>query len=184
MNTVLWRRLDMPGHERARLERRADGWALSGTALFVHEERPVQLDYSVVCDAAWSTRSAVVRGAIGDRAVDLSVVADESSRWWQDGSERPAVEGCTDIDLGFSPSTNLLPIRRLSLAVGEEAGVLAAWLPFPGFVLEPLPQTYRREKGEIYRYESRGGRFTRNLQVVDSGFVVLYPGIWEAVATS
>jgi hypothetical protein len=41
-----------------------------------------------------------------------------------------AGEGCLDIDLGFSPSTNLLPIRRLTLAVGEAATVRAAWLPF------------------------------------------------------
>ena len=33
-------------------------------------------------------------------------------------NECPIVAGSTDIDLNFSPSTNLLPIRRLGLAIG------------------------------------------------------------------
>jgi hypothetical protein len=39
----------------------------------------------------------------------------------------------------FSPSTNLLPIRRLNLGVGQAAKVQAAWLRFLGFTLESLP---------------------------------------------
>lgn len=39
---------------------------------------------------------------------------------------------CVDIDLNFSPSTNLLPIRRFDLSVGASAIVRAAWLRFAG----------------------------------------------------
>jgi hypothetical protein len=39
------------------------------------------------------------------------------------GAAVSAVEGCIDIDLKYSPSTNLLPIRRLNLAIGESAEV-------------------------------------------------------------
>jgi hypothetical protein len=85
-----------------------------------------------------------------------------------------------DLDLNFSPSTNLLPIRRLRLDVGQEAAVRAAWLRFPGFTLEPLEQRYRRTADDAYRYESAGGAFVRDLTVNDEGFVVRYPGLWEA----
>ncbi len=88
--------------------------------------------------------------------------------------------GCIDIDLGFSPSTNLLPIRRLSLAVGAEAEVKAAWLPFPSLVFEALPQVYRREGERAYRYASAGGTFMRVLEVNAVGFVTRYPGLWQA----
>ena len=47
------------------------------------------------------------------------------------GADSRAVDGCRDIDLNFSPSTNVLPIRRLSLDVGDQAAVRAAWLRFP-----------------------------------------------------
>jgi uncharacterized protein len=82
--------------------------------------------------------------------------------------------------LNFSPSTNLLPIRRLSLAGGESVEVTAAWLRFPSFGLEPLRQTYRRIGETTYRYESAGGSFVRDIQVADSGLVVTYPGFWAA----
>lgn len=75
--------------------------------------------------------------------------------------------------LNFSPSTNLLPIRRLNLAIGQGAAVRAAWLRFPSFTLEPLEQVYRRIDPTTYRYESAGGRFVAELQVNDSGLVTL-----------
>ena len=181
-DTILWRRLDLPGHELARLEAREDGFDLSGTALFLQEGRPCRLEYLVTCDATWRTVSARIRGSTGDREVEIDVAVDEERRWRLNGEDCPAVAGCLDIDLGFSPATNLLPIRRLSLAVGEAAEVRAAWLPFPQLTFEPLPQVYRREGESIYRYESDGGRFVRTLEVDAAGFVTTYPGLWRAEA--
>ncbi|HET6341392.1 MAG TPA: putative glycolipid-binding domain-containing protein [Gemmatimonadota bacterium] len=180
---ILWRRLDLPGHEIGILEPRKDGWELRGTAVFSHDGRPCKLDYVVLCDPDWRTSSARVEGMIGDRGVALKVSVDGRRHWCLNGEDSPAVAGCTDIDLGFSPSTNLLPIRRLSLTVGEEAEVRAAWLPFPALEFEPLPQMYRREGERTYRYESSGGRFVRMLEVNRVGFVVKYPELWLAEAT-
>jgi hypothetical protein len=177
---ILWRRLDLPGHEVGRLERRGDGWELSGTAVFSYEHRPCQLDYVVICDADWRTHAAQITGVIGDRDVDLRVSVDGERKWYLGKAECPTVAGCMDIDLGFSPSTNLLPIRRLSLAVGQEAEVRAAWLPFPSLTFEVLPQVYRREAQQMYRYESGGGVFVRLLEVAAAGFVTNYPGLWVA----
>ncbi len=92
--------------------------------------------------------------------------------------------GCIDLDLNFSPSTNLLPIRRLNLPIGQEAAVRAAWLRFPSFSLEPLEQRYRRVDAAVYRYESAGGKFVTQLDVNASGFVTRYPGFWEADASA
>lgn len=179
-DTILWRRLDLPGHEIAQLQFRDERWELSGTAVFGHQIGPCKLGYSVCCDSGWRTSSARVSGVIGDREVDLNVSVDAEQRWYLNGAACPAVAGCIDIDLGFSPSTNLLPIRRLALAVGDEAEVKAAWIPFPSLVFEVLPQQYRREGQRLYRYASRGGSFIRVLKVSDTGFVTSYPGLWEA----
>lgn len=176
--TILWRRIDQPGHEAARLHRTDEGWLLTGSAVFAHEGEPCQLTYEVVCDREWRTRSAVVTGWVGARPVDVRVAVDGGC-WRIDGEPCPAVDGCTDVDLNFSPSTNLLPIRRLGLAEGESAAVRAAWLRFPSFALQPLEQEYRRTGPTAYRYESAGGSFVRELEVDESGFVVEYPGIWR-----
>ena len=178
--SILWRRLDLPGHESARVWRDGDGWVLAGSAVFAHEGRPCRLDYLIQCDAEWRTRGATVRGWVGDAEVEVAIEVDAEGRWRLNGAECPRVQGCIDVDLNFSPSTNLLPIRRLRLAIGDQAEVRAAWLRFPGFVLEPLPQVYRRTAERTYRYESAGGAFVRDLAVDDAGFVTSYPDFFEA----
>jgi hypothetical protein len=173
---IFWRRLDIPGHEISKL----NGWNLTGTALFLYEHTSCKLDYIVTCEPDWSTREAKITGSIGDKNINLDVLVDRDHKWYLNGLEFPAVAGCIDIDLGFSPSTNLLPIRRLALDIGQQAEVNAAWLPFPSLTFELLPQVYKRESAHTYKYESRGGAFTRLLEVNEFGFVTNYPGIWVA----
>jgi hypothetical protein len=178
--SILWRRLDLPGHEACRLVTLDYGWDVAGTAVFEYETQVCQLQYSINCDQKWMTRSAVVRGWVGSRDINVEIARDESGRWQLNHREAPEVEGCSDIDLNFSPSTNLLPIRRLRLNVNEEAKVRAAWLRFPSFKLELLEQVYRRTGASTYRYESAGGKFVVDLQVDEFGWVTRYPGFWQA----
>ena len=147
--------------------------------MFAHNAHPCRLDYVVVCNAAWQTVSGTVQGWVGDETIAIEVSVDAARRWWLNGTECPTVAGSTDIDLNFSPSTNLLPMRRLDLAIGQEAQVQAAWLRFPSFTLEPLDQRYRRLDAVTYRYESAGGTFTTDLQVNAAGFVTLYPHFFQ-----
>lgn len=180
--TIFWRRLDHPGHEAARLWFDELSWHLAGTAVFSHEQKPCSLQYHLICDANWNTRSAQVSGWLGDEAIELLLSVNADQYWRLNDREVPDVAGCFDIDLNFSPSTNLLPIRRLDLAIGQSAAVKAAWLRFPGFTLEPLEQTYHRLDVATYRYESAGGRFIRELTVNEAGFVTTYPDFWVTEA--
>jgi hypothetical protein len=182
--SILWRSIVFPGHESCRLFSSGQEWHLEGTAIFSHEQGPCRLNYHIVCDAGWHTRSAHVDGWLGDTLMDIHIKTDSTGNWWLNEAEQPQVTDCTDIDLNFSPSTNLLPIRRLSLGVGEAVEVKAAWLRFPSFQLELLPQQYRRLSEDTYRYESAGGQFVAELQVDPSGFVIDYPGIWQVEVSS
>lgn len=177
---ILWRRVDHSGHEFARLFSRGSFWHLSGTAVFAHERRPCRLDYLVVCNSGWESLFGRVMGWVGDEAVGVELSVEAGCRWKLNGTRCPAVAGCIDLDLNFSPSTNVLPIRRLNLAVGQQAEVRAAWLRFPSFALEPLEQVYHRVDVRTYRYESSGGRFVAKLRVNDTGFVTQYPKLWQA----
>jgi len=182
--SILWRRLDQPGHESGRLFFQHSCWNLVGTAVFAHDHRPCRLDYSVVCNAGWQTLFGRVAGWVGNATVEIEIAADSARRWRLNGTDCPEVAGCIDLDLGFSPSTNTLPIRRLGLTIGQEAEVRAAWLGFPGFTLEPLEQRYRRIDVATYRYESAGGRFVADLQVNAAGLVIRYPNFWQVEAGS
>jgi hypothetical protein len=179
-HNLLWRWMDRPGHEAARLQQAGGEWHLRGTSVLLHEGAPCRLDYLVVCDVAWRTLGARVEGWIGAEPVAAEIAVD-GDRWLLNGVEAAQVAGAIDIDLNFSPSTNLLPIRRLGLRIGEEARVRAAWLRFPAFGLEPLDQVYRRTGERTWRYSSADGAFVRDLEVDEAGFVTRYPGFWEAV---
>lgn len=182
MRTILWRRLDREGHESSRLRQSRGTWYLDGTAVFTHEHQACRLDYVVVCDSGWRTLSARVTGWLGAEPIARSIAVDSQGQWWLDTALVPAVAGCVDVDLNFSPATNLLPIRRLDLAVGQQAEVRAAWLRFPAFTLEPLVQSYRRTGERTYRYESGVGNFVADLEVDDDGVVVHYPGLCARVS--
>lgn len=177
---MLWRRLDHPGHESALLFNEGNSRRLHGTAVFSYDQRPCRLDYRIVCDAAWQTQSATVAGWFGENVIEIKIAASVDRRWQLNEVDCPEVEGCIDLDLNFSPSTNLLPIRRLGMVVGQEMEVRAAWLRFPSFRLEPLVQIYRRIDETRYGYESGGGSFVAELRVNRVGFVTNYPNIWEA----
>jgi hypothetical protein len=177
--SILWRRTDSTGHEYARLAGDDSSWRLSGVALFQHEGEACRLDYVVTCDTSWATTRALVSGWVGGRRVEADIAVDSARSWTLNGIPCPDVRGCTDVDLNFSPSTNLLPIRRLGLAAGQQSEVHAAWLRFPGLTLERLDQIYLRTGQHTYRYESGGGGFVAALEVNEKGLPIRYGDIWS-----
>jgi uncharacterized protein len=178
--SVLWRRLDAPGHDACRLERVDAGWRLDGAATFRHEEVPACLAYRVTCDATWRTREGLVSGWVGARAVDLVVRRTAGGGWTLNGSPVSGLDGCVDLDLGFTPATNLLQIRRLALLDGQAADVPVAWLEVPPGTLSILHQRYERREGGAYWYEAPRFDYAAVLDVDPVGFPRHYPGLWEA----
>jgi hypothetical protein len=83
--------------------------------------------------------------------------------------------GALDVDLAFTPSTNLLPASS-PLAAGETMSVRAAWLTFPAFRLGPLDQSYQRLSDRRYHY--RSSSFEAELIVDDLGLMERYGDVW------
>ncbi|MGQ0537335.1 MAG: putative glycolipid-binding domain-containing protein [Gemmatimonadaceae bacterium] len=184
-HSIVWQRLDQLGHDHARLAQRDDGgWQLDGVVVMAHDEQPCELQYEVLCDPQWRTVSAHIGGSLGGQAVRIEIANDAQLGWVLNGRVQPDVDGCLDIDLSFTPATNLLPIRRLGLALGSAADVTAAWLRFPASALEKLQQRYTRTGDTTYRYESRGGSFAAQLEVNAVGMVVEYEGLWRSQAAT
>jgi hypothetical protein len=180
--STLWTRLDMPGHDACRLIERPAGWDIQGTAVFAHGGTPACLEYAVACDASWRSKWGRVRGWIGPRAVDLHVVRTPDGAWTLNGEEVLPAMDCIDLDFGFTPATNILPIRRLDLAIGHRATIFSAWLDAPAGRLEVLEQTYRRSSAGAYAYEAPRFAFNAQLEVDRTGFVRRYPTLWDAVS--
>lgn len=127
-HTILWHRLDLPGHDVCRLWRSASGWQLSGTAIFLSDQMPCLLSYEVSTTTNWQTSIASISGYVGKSAVALTIALTPNGHWSINGLEVQEAAGCIDLDLGFTPATNLIAIRRLSLEIGEQSQAPAAWL--------------------------------------------------------
>jgi len=181
ISSGLWRWLQGTGLERFELARAADDWIFRGTILTLAADAAAEAKYEIVCDRAFRTRQAnvSVHDARGERTLQI---ATENGRWYENGRENKTVVGALDIDLGWSPSTNTLPIRRLKLQIGQTSGeFMAAWVRFPDLTLQPLPQEYVRLADRQYRYSSRSGAFVANLLVDDDDLVLDYENFWQRV---
>lgn len=165
MQIRVWQRVDVPGLEICRI---SDG-LLEGDVVVVDEGQPCALRYRIECDEAWRTIRARVEGFANGEQVDITLAPD--AQW---------IAGCVDVDLGLTPSTNTLPIRRLKLAIGESADVSATWLQFPELQIVRLDQTYTRLASNLYRYATAHG-FSANLEVDDEGLVTRYGDLWIRV---
>jgi hypothetical protein len=179
--SLLWTRRDQVSLEYFELRESPDDIRLAGTILTSHDGNPLRAVYTVHCNPDWATRSVRVTLDHGLESRELALLVDDRRRWWSDGKELPDVAGCVDVDISLSPSTNTLPIRRLSLARDDVSDVVAAWIRFPDLGVEPLPQRYVRTGDFFYRYSSAGGAFTADIEVDDLGLVVRYPPAWERV---
>jgi hypothetical protein len=180
---IMWRRvMDDLSFELARLSRTAAGPELSGLVLLAESGAPLRMDYRVGCDTAWRTRSVEVAQTYqGDRRT-LRLAHDGDGRWLVDGATAPALAGCTDVDLGISPSTNALPVNRLRLKVGESHVIRAAWVRFPGLQIVPAEQSYERTAETRYRYRSLSSGFEALVDIDGDGLPTDYAGVWRRLA--
>ena len=170
---VAWRRSDeVETDEHCTLTVRDGGLSLVGTVLGAEDAAPVRIEYRVLADGAGMTTAAHVRDLRGFETRTVALERDAKGNWTVDGVAVKALKGCTDVDLGCSPSTNTLPIRRLRLGVGASQKIQAAWLRFPDFTVVKAAQTYTRLDEYTYRYKS--GTFEADLAVDDDGLVTTY----------
>jgi uncharacterized protein len=170
---VAWRRSDEAAtDEHCTLTLRDGGLSLVGTVLGAQGGLPVRVEYRVLADGAGLTTAAHVRDLRGFEQRTIALERDPKGNWSVDGTVVKGLKGCTDVDLGCSPSTNTLPIRRLRLGIGASHKIQAAWVRFPDLTVVKAAQTYTRLDEFTYRYAS--GDFTAELTVDDDGLVAAY----------
>jgi hypothetical protein len=170
---VAWRRSDeVQTDEHCTLTQRDTGLSLVGTVLGSEAGAPVRIEYRVLTDGDGLTTAAHVRDLRGFEQRTLTLERDAKGNWTVDGAKVRMLKGATDVDLGCSPSTNTLPIRRLRIGVGASKTIKAAWVRFPELTVVKAEQTYTRLDEFTYRYAS--GDFEAELTVDDEDLVAAY----------
>jgi uncharacterized protein len=178
LHTALWRRLDVPGHDAARIAATGDGWRLEGTAVFAHASQPACLHYALALDAGWATRSAQVQGFVGEKMVAHDI-RRTANGWVHNGQPVRGLDHAVDVDLGFTPATNMPQLRRVALAVGQKAEFSVAWLDVDASELVDLLQRYERRSAHEYWYESPSADYEAMLEIAGNGFAAHYPTLWR-----
>jgi hypothetical protein len=194
---LIWSGLDAWRVEVASVDLSADGLRASGTQIGV-DPLPYRLDYRLAAPerfvtrrldleavgAGWTRRLELRRGADGgwtcesggEGRVDLPAA----------GGEVDGLQGALDCDLGLSPLTNTLPVRRHRL--DREPGAvdfLMAWVSVPDLGLHPSRQRYEHVRADddraVVRYVDLGIHqgFEAELVLDRDGLATLYPGLAE-----
>jgi len=194
--TLVWEGLDAWRAEIVRVELTSDGLRATGTQIGV-EPVVYRLDYVLEAGERFVTRALEVEATGAGWRRRIEVRHDGRGCWSCDGEaegdhefdEPPggSVEGLSealDCDLGLSPLTNFMPLRRHGFFEAEGAGELTmAFVSVPELGLHASAQRYehvRRDRGgSVVRYVDLGvhSGIESELVLDLEGFVVLYPGL-------
>jgi hypothetical protein len=135
--TARWRTWDHDHLETLTLRWENEGWTATG------EVGREALTYVLRLSATWETRQFLLFRDL--EQPDLWLGTDGTGRWGEiNGAHRPDLTGCTDVALAITPFTNTVPIRRLTLDVGENARIDAAVVDTDTLGIVPVAYRYER----------------------------------------
>ena len=163
-----------------------DGYRLEGFSTAVEDGEAWAVEYAIDVDRDWGTRRARIAGHSRSGSRQVLIESDGRGGWRVDGQVRDELEGCPDVDLEASAFTNMLPVRRLGLAVGEAAAAPAVYVRAADLRVQRLEQRYARieDGGRGPRYDYAGPEFNYAgvLAYDEHGLILDYPGLAVRVA--
>jgi hypothetical protein len=189
MTTMLtWRADDGHGLEGARLLLHTSGFRALGRMVRAEPGGDFTASYRLIVGEDGGLERLSVTAATAERERHLTINRTDDGVWLLDtgtggGSTRTDFVGAVDVDLGFSPMFNTIPIRRLGLH--REAGehtVPVVFVSLPDLDVRVVEQTYRTVSelndatGQAL-VEFRSGDFTAELVVDADAAVLNYPGL-------
>jgi uncharacterized protein len=152
MRTLVWRGLEEPLMELARVGLNGTELSATGTQLGI----------------AYELRYELLPGLlrlelVGERTLEVPL------------------DGLDFFDLGRSPLFNSLPVLRDGLLeAGEPRDYVMRWVSVPELAVREVPQSYEPLGHRTIRYSS--GSFAATIEFDEEGFVTRYPGLAERVA--
>jgi len=188
MAVVRWQDWEGHGLEHCDCREDAEGVVLEGVVAGTRHGA-YGGHYLVRTDSAFRTREVRVEYVAGPC---LHVQSDGNGNWHDVIRDRPLPDlaGCIDVDIGITPATNTLPIKRLKLQAQESQEITVAYIPLPdqidgAFLPQRAEQRYTcLTPDQRYRYEGLFRAFTAELEVDAAGLVLDYPDTFRRAANS
>ena len=196
---ILWRGIDEWRAEASSVELTSNGVRAAGTQ-FGTDPLPYRADYSLDATdgfvtrrfevttrgTGWSRRAVLEHDGFG--AWECAVEAAGDVDLPAPGVEAETLAGALDCDLGFSPLTNFMPVRRHRLHEGPGVeDFVMAWVSVPSLEVFASAQRYEFVRQDddvrVVRFIDRGrfAGFTAELELDADGLVVFYPALAKRV---
>ena len=100
--------------------------------------------------------------------------------WTLNGEVVHGLDHLVDLDLGFTPATNLQQLLRVPIAQDCAAQISVAWFDVETGELTELDQRYTRRGKSAFWYEAPSVGYEGLLELAPDGFIRRYPDFWEA----
>jgi uncharacterized protein len=196
MRSVVWRGVEEWLAEAASIDLNGDGLSATGVQLGA-QPVPYRVDYRLDAGQGFVTRELELT-SVGEGWRRRLVLLHDGSGGWRaaledegdppggawDG-ELPDLSEARDIDIGFSPLTNSMPILRHGLHREGAHEFVMAWVSIPDLRVTASRQRYEHVGGDAagatVRFLEVDDEFTADLELDRDGLLVSYPRLARRV---
>lgn len=186
MRLLVWRGVEEWLAESATVELGDGGLQASGVQVGAHPA-PYRLEYRLDATDGFVTRALELTVTEDGETRRLGLRHDGSGGWSTDDetTELPDLSEARDIDIGFSPLTNSMPILRHGLERLGDRDFTMAWIEVPSLRVIASKQRYEHVRatgdGAIVRFVDGESDFTAELELDRDGLLVFYPELARRV---
>lgn len=152
-----------------------DTWTCTGSIAGDADGKPVTINYKIEADENGNVKSLFVAGP----TQKLHFIRKANNTWFSEkGHHLARFDGCTDVDLSMSPSTNTFPIKRVSQG-GNTIDINVIYVDVLTMRASPAKQRYVMIDPTHFEYQNISTGFSATLETDNDGWVNSYPGIWS-----
>jgi uncharacterized protein len=167
--TARWQTWDTAHDEVLTLRWENEGWTATGE---VGRER---IHYVMRLSPLWQVRQMLLFRDMEEP--DLWLATDGSGRWGEmNGAHRTELDGCRDLDLGCTPFTLMLPVKRLPVDIGDEFEVPVISVDVETLSVVRSSRSFARVSQRSWRYREAPEGEIRDLTLDEYGLVLDDPG--------
>lgn len=167
--TARWQTWDTIHEEVLTLRWENEGWTATG------EVGREKIHYVVRLSPLWQVRQMLLFRDVAQP--DLWLATDGSGRWGEmNGDHRTELDGCRDLDLGCTPFTMMLPIRRLPVDVGDEFEVPVVEVDVETLGVIRTSRLFSRLSERSWRYSDSRSTEHQEVSVDEYGLPLDVPG--------
>jgi hypothetical protein len=196
MHFVVWTGVEEWLSEAAAVELSDSGLRATGVQLGA-DPAPYRIDYRLDAANGFVTRELDLTGTGEGWRRRLELRHDRSGGWRADledegdvpggpwDGELPDLSDARDIDIGFSPLTNSMPVLRHGLHRDGSRDFVMAWIEVPQLRVVAKRQRYEHvragQDGAIVRFLDGESDFSAELELGRDRLLLHYPGLARRV---